>query len=285
MKIFLTGASGILGSDIFNLLELENHEVLPFTSSTINLKSYSDVKTKVIDFKPDVVIHCAAMTNVDLCEDDKKAALQINMVGSQNLAMASNKIDSKIVYISSCGVYGGVKQTPYNELDSTNPLNYHHYTKLEGEKRIKEHNNQFLIVRPGWLFGGTTSHRKNFVEARRKEAEGVSTLSSAADKFGSPTYTLDLAKQILKLIDGDYLGTFNAVNEGRASRFEYVSEIVKLFNFNATVNPVNSNSFPRKANMPDNECLENLNLDLFNVNGMRNWKDALREYITITYNI
>jgi dTDP-4-dehydrorhamnose reductase len=285
MKVFLTGSSGILGTDIAHQLNKAGHELLAFTSSNIQLGNYADVKQKMHDFKPDVVIHSAAMTNVDLCEDDKNAALLTNVIGSQNMAIAADKINARIVYISSCGVYGNGKTTPYTELDDTNPLTYHHYTKLEGEKRVKEHNNNFLIVRPGWLFGGTPAHKKNFVEARRREAENSEVLKSAGDKVGSPTYTVDLAKQVIELINQDSLGTYNVVNEGCASRYEYVSEIVRLFNYSATVEPVNSNEFPRKANMPDNECLENLNLNLTGQNQMRPWKEALKKYIQTNYNI
>jgi dTDP-4-dehydrorhamnose reductase len=285
MKIFLTGASGILGSDIENQLKQDNHEVLAFNSSNIDLGNFPGVKNKMNDFKPDMVVHSAAMTNVDLCEDNKNAAILTNIIGSKNIAMAASRLNAKIVYISSCGVYGSGKTAPYNELDNTNPQTYHHYTKLEGEKRVKEHNNNFLVIRPGWLFGGTVYHKKNFVEARRKEATKSALISSAMDKIGSPTYTGDLAKQIIFLINQDLVGTFNVVNEGCASRFEYVAEIVKLLGLDTRVEPVNSNSFPRKANMPDNECLENLNLNLINANLMRSWKDALKDYITSTYNL
>ncbi len=284
MKVFLTGETGILGTDIAKQLKTAGHDYVGFGSADIRLGDLADVKKKMNAFMPDTVIHCAAMTNVDLCEDDNNAALVTNVIGSQNLSQAAAKIDARIVYISSCGVYGNGKTTPYTELDATNPLNYHHYTKLIGERRVQEHNNQFLIVRPGWLFGGTLQHRKNFVEARRKEALNATTLKSAYDKVGSPTYTADLARQIIHLIEMDYTGIFNAVNGGCASRFDYVSEIVKLFNFQTVDEPVNSHSFPRKANMPDNECLENLHLKLRECNLMPDWRQALKNYITLTYN-
>ncbi len=283
MKVFLTGASGILGSDILSQLQQDNHEVLGFNSAAIEISNLADVTRKVNDFRPDVVIHSAAMTNVDLCEDDKAAAVRTNVIGSQNLAQAAAQAGARIVYISSCGVYGNGKTEPYNELDATGPLNYHHYTKLEGEKRIKEHHKDFLIVRPGWLFGGTLQHKKNFVEARRKEATSTPLLKSAFDKVGSPTYTLDLARQLLFLIKESYLGTFNIVNEGCASRYDYVAEIVKLFGLTTRVEAVDSKSFPRRANMPDNECLENMYLNLRGINQMPHWKEALKNYITHTY--
>lgn len=283
MKAFLTGASGILGTDIKSELEKNNWEVLGFSSKEIDITDIINVRKKVKDFKPDIVIHSAAMTNVDLCEDDKNAAILANIIGTHNLSVAAAENDMKIVYISSCGVYGNGKTAPHTELDATVPVNYHHYTKLEGEKRIKEHNSRYLIIRPGWLFGGTQLHKKNFVEARRKEAVNNPIIKSAMDKFGNPTYTLDLARQIIALIQSEIYGTFNAVNEGAASRFEYVSEIIRSFNMNNTLEPVTSNAFPRKANMPDNEVLENMFLTLRDLNQMRHWKEALHEYISTTY--
>lgn len=283
MKAFLTGASGILGTDIKSELEKNNWEVLGFNSKEIDITNIGGIRKKVTNFKPDIIIHSAAMTNVDLCEDDKNGAVLANVIGTHNLSLTANATDTPIVYISSCGVYGNGKTTAHNELDATSPVNCHHYTKLEGEKRIKEHNSRYLIIRPGWLFGGTQLHKKNFVEARRKEAVNNTVIKSATDKVGSPTYTLDLARQIIALIQSEIYGTFNAVNEGAASRFEYVSEIVRSFKMNNTLEPVTSNAFPRKANMPDNEVLENMFLTLRGLNQMRNWKEALHEYISATY--
>jgi len=283
MRVFLTGVSGILGTDINKLFTVADHEVKGFTSTDIELDNLTDVKAKVRSFRPDLIIHCAAMTNVDLCEDEKQKAYAVNVTGTQNLAVVSGEIGIKMVYISSCGVYGNGKSTPYNELDDTNPSTYHHYTKLLGEIKVKEHNNQFLIIRPGWLFGGSPTHKKNFVEARRKEASQTNLLKSAIDKTGSPTYTLDLAHQLMHLINEDMTGTFNIVNEDCASRFDYVKQIMKEFKLNTKVEPVNSNLFPRNANMPDNECLENMNLNLVNLNKMRSWQMALSDYINTNY--
>ena len=122
MKVFLTGASGILGSEINDQLKIADNEVLAFNSANIELGNYADVKGKMHDFKPDVVIHCAAMTNVDLCEDDKNMAVLINVIGSRNMARAADKINAKIVYISSCGVYGNNKTAPFNEAEMTQTL-------------------------------------------------------------------------------------------------------------------------------------------------------------------
>jgi dTDP-4-dehydrorhamnose reductase len=285
MKVFLTGASGILGSDIAKQLELLGHIYRGFDSQNIDIGNYKDVQSKVEIFKPDYIIHAAAMTNVDLCEDDRDAAFRINVIGSQNIAQAAASINVPVTYISSCGVYGNDKKTSYTETDVTKPLNFHHTTKLAGERKVMEYSKKYLIIRPGWLFGGTITHKKNFVEARRKEAAQNAIINSASDKIGSPTYTVDLAKQILMLIAGGYTGTFNVVNEGCATRYEYVREIVNLLKLNTIVEPIDSGAFKRKANMPDNECLENANLNLKQVNIMPHWKDSMKEYITKTYKL
>lgn len=285
MRALITGTSGILGGDIQKALESNNWEVLGYNSDNIIIHSLSDVRTKVRDFNPDIIVHAAALTNVDVCEHEKERALLVNVIGTQNLAIVSDEEEAKMIYISSCGVYGNAKSTPYTELDVTAPLNYHHFTKLEGEKRVKEHSRNYLIIRPGWLFGGTSEHKKNFVEARRKESFDRPVLKSAADKFGSPTYTRHVALQIFKLIQEDLRGVFNVVNRGTASRYEYVSEILRLFNLDNTVEQVSSDLFPRSAQMPDNESLENLNLHLRGINLMPGWKEALAEYINEYYKV
>jgi dTDP-4-dehydrorhamnose reductase len=284
MKAVVTGASGILGTDIVKELKKHSWEVLEFTSKNIVLDDIADVRAKILPFQPDVIIHSAAMTNVDLCEDDREAAIRINVLGTHNISLVAAQLQARVVYISSCGVYGNGKAEPYNELDATKPLNYHHYTKLIGEQRITDHNYRYLILRAGWLFGGDKEQRKNFVEARRKEAATAQMMRSAGDKFGSPTYTVDLAQQLMVLLDADVFGIFNAVNTGRASRFDYVAEIVQQLGLSTPVEMVDSNAFPRRANMPDNEVLDNMQLRLRGLNIMRDWKAALKSYIDLTYN-
>lgn len=284
MKVLLTGASGILGTDIQSQLELDGHTVLGFNSTNIDIVDYSALKQTVSHFNPDTIIHCAAMTEVDRCEDERELAYAINVTGTENMARLAKELGATLVYISSCGVYGNGKATPYHEMDRTFPLNYHHETKLAGEKKVIDIVHDYLIIRPGWLFGGTPEHKKNFVRARRQEAIDNAVIQSAFDKIGSPTYTRDVAAQIAVLLNKNYKGIFNVVNEGEASRFNYVSEIIRLSNIVCRVEPVNSGLFRRKALMPDNESLENRNLNLKQCNRMRHWKLALKEYIDKTYN-
>ena len=283
MKVIVTGATGILGTDLVRELQRSNHEVLGFDSQNIALADYQDVRQKFARFSPDIIIHSAAMTNVDACETDQLAALKTNVAGTHTVSMVASQLGARIVYISSCGVYGDGKTEPYTELDATNPVNFHHYTKLEGEKRVRAHNPHHLVVRPGWLFGGSQEHRKNFVEARRREAATRPVLQSANDKFGSPTSTLDLARQLVELLQQEVYGTFNIVNTGGASRYEYVAEIIRLLKLGNQVEPVSSAAFVRPAPMPANEVLENLNLDLLGMNTMLTWQEALAAYVKQHY--
>ena len=283
MKVAVTGASGILGTDIVKELKAQGWEVLEFTSKNIVLEDFADVRARITPFQPDVIIHSAAMTNVDLCEDDREAAVKTNVIGTHNISLVAAALSACVVYISSCGVYGTGKTEPYNELDATHPLTYHHFTKLAGEQRITDHNQRYLILRTGWLFGGKTTQRKNFVEGRRKEAAVSELMKSAGDKFGSPTYTVDLARQLVFLLKQEVYGLFNAVNWGGASRYEYVAEILKLLGLKTPLEKVDSNSFPRRANMPDNEVLDNMCLRLRGFDQMRDWREALADYIHQTY--
>jgi dTDP-4-dehydrorhamnose reductase len=283
MKVVVTGASGILGTDIVKEVKAQGWEVVEFTSKNIVLEDLADVRAQIVPFQPDIIIHSAALTNVDLCEDDRDAAVKINVIGTHNISLVAAQLQARVVYISSCGVYGNAKTEPYNELDATQPLTYHHFTKLTGEQRIIDHNHRYLILRTGWLFGGAITQRKNFVEARRQEALTTELMRSAGDKFGSPTYTVDLARQLVFLLKQEVYGLFNAVNTGRASRYEYVAEILKLFALETPLEKVDSKSFPRRANMPDNEVLDNLHLRLRGFDQMRSWQSALADYIKQSY--
>ena len=283
MKVAVTGASGILGTDIVKALKAQGWEVLEFTSENIVLEDLADVRARIMPFQPDIIIHSAAMTNVDLCEDDRDAAVKTNVIGTHNISLVAAALSARVVYISSCGVYGTGKTEPYNELDATHPLTYHHFTKLVGEQRITDHNQRYLILRTGWLFGGDITQRKNFVEGRRKEAATAEVMKSAGDKFGSPTYTVDLARQLVFLLKQEVYGLFNAVNTGGASRYEYVAEILRLLHLDTPLEKVDSNAFPRRANMLDNEVLDNMCLRLRGFDRMRDWREALADYITANY--
>ncbi len=148
-----------------------------------------------------------------------------------------------------------------------------------GERASFEHCSRTFVFRPGWLFGGTVEHQRNFVYQRYLEAGQKPVLTSASDKFGCPTFTQDLAAKMLEVIESEEYGTYHVTNSGSASRYEYVKFIVRSFGLDTPVEPVDSSSFPRSAPVPDCEMLENLNVKFLGLDAMQPWQDAIQKYV------
>lgn len=230
-------------------------------------------------FKPNYVIHTAAITNVDFCEEFPELALQVNEKGTENIAYYSEKFQAKMVYISSCGLFGD-EVRPYRETDEVQLKTQYAKSKYLGEIKVKDNCSRYFIVRPGWLFGGTKEHKKNFVYNRYLEAQKKNEIESAVDKFGCPTYTKHLAEKILVLMKTDYFNIYHITNNGYCSRYEYVKKIISCFdNLKTVVKETDSSSFVRKAPVPDCEILENYNLKDQGFNLLPDWQVGIEEYI------
>lgn len=279
MKILFTGAGGMLACDFIAYLEeIEGHEVIAMDRSAMDITDRESVKATMEEHRPDVVIHTAAQTNVDLCEEDPEMAYRINAEGTANVAEFCGKRGAKMVYISSCGFFGD-EVRPYSEEDPVVLKHVYAKSKYQGEEKVKEFCPEYFIVRPGWLFGGSIEHRKNFVYARYKEALSKDQMESAEDKYGSPTYTLHLAKKIMDLLDTDHYDIYHITNQGQASRYDYVKEIIDAFGLDTEVVPVDSGKFQRSAPVPDCEVLDNMNLRKYAFELLPAWQDAIREYV------
>ena len=283
MKVVITGASGLLGSEFCAAVHNLGWEAVPFTRNELDLKAAQNAFGLLEGLAPDVIIHCAAETNVDLCERDPEHAKLINETASHELAIAAEKIGAKMVYISSCGIFDGLKRTPYTEKDSPAPLTEYAASKYQGELRVLETSPDNLACRVGWLFGGGREQRKNFVEARRKEAESGGDMVSANDKWGSPTWARDAAERIIELVERNATGVFHVSNTGIASRHDYVSEIVRIFYPSKEVGSVDSSSFNRAAPVPDFEALESSRLEEVGLPPLRSWQDAIQSYVELEY--
>jgi len=278
MKVLVTGASGMLGSDFCRLLETSGHESLPFSHAQLDVQSLQDVTEALSSARPDVVIHAGAFTNVDECERNPATGYAANTLGTENVALACARSGATMVYVSSCGIFDGKKAAPYSEFDSPAPLTHYARSKFLGEEKTVQHCARHFVVRPGWLYGGDASHKRNFIEGRRREAAAKPELSSASDKFGSPTYTLDFARAVMALVESEAFGLYHAANEGIASRFDYVKESILALGLSNPVHPVNSDSFPRSAPVPDWEVLDNQCARMRGIFQMRPWQDALQDY-------
>jgi len=279
VKTLITGSKGMLGSgfvDNFNIGEVKG-----YNSSDLDVCSYEKI-SKVMEFeKPDIIIHTAAYTDVEGCEINKDKAYLVNTIGTQNVVNYCIDKNILLIYISSTGVYGSSKLIEqYNEFDKVNPTTVHHKSKNEAEKIIEKHLNKFLIIRTGWLFGGDKNHNKNFVYKRYLEARSQVEMYSDNSQIGNPTYTIDLVKQIILLINSRQYGTFNCVNKAKnISRFDYVKKIIELFNVNSNLKIASSEMFDRISPISKNESAVNYKLDLLGLNIMGEWESSLAKYI------
>lgn len=281
MRIGVTGSKGMLGSEVMNVAKFSGHEAFGFSRDELShTTSLKDTVHLLSSLSIDVLIHCAANTNVELCEKEPELCWIENSLFTETLAIASETLGIKLVFISSTGVYGNWKSTPYLEYDDALPTTVHHRSKYYAEKFIKNYNKNSLIIRTGWLFGGNWYSSKNFVANRIREAKKSSgEITSNITQVGNPTYTKDVVETIIELLDIGYAGVFNCVSEGVASRYEYVAEIVRIANVDVEVLPASKKKFSRQAKVSDNESAVNFKLNHLGIKKMRPWKDSLKEYI------
>ncbi len=282
MKIAITGGNGLLGSTLLRQAKMLDVEAVQLTRDIFNCKTTLSMLTTFLEkVGCSVLIHCAANTNVEACEDDVLTCYKDNVLLTELLINACRINSIKLVFISSTGIYGNYQDAPYCEYDDVFPTTNHHRSKWLAEQKINQLLTDFLIIRTGWLFGGDWSMNKNFVANRIKESlNAVGSLSSDDSQYGNPTYVHDVSAHIFKLIEQNWCGTFNCVNKGRASRFEYVSEVIRLSGINILVEPIAGAAFNRKAKVSHNESAINFKLSQFGLDAMPSWKDSLASYIS-----
>lgn len=279
MKILITGASGVLGKTLTELFS-EKYSVLSCDRDTLDITSRKQVKKIVQQFRPDILIHTAAFTNVEKAEESPDDAFAINVYGTLNLLESIQMSNCLFIYISSTGIYGLAKEKiPYTEFDAVVPTTQYHRSKYEGELLVQKHAHRFLILRTGWLFGGSIHQRRNFVYNRYLEAKNKTILFADPVQQGNPTYVLDLSRQIEYLIMNQVIGTYNCVNTESATRLEYIQEIILSFGLDCEVHSIEGNKFPRIAPVSPNESALNYGLDMRGLNIMPHWKSSLRIYI------
>ena len=277
-KVLVTGAKGMLGSCIVK--HLTSYNVIGLQSS-LDIQNYKKVLEILKVESPDIIIHTAAFTNVEECEQEKDKAYKINTLGTQNLVNYCINKDILFIYISSTGVYGTQKQSNYTEFDIPQPTTVHHKSKYEGEKVVQNHLQKFLILRTGWLYGGEKEHQKNFVYKRYLEAKNKSIIYSDNSQIGNPTYIKEFVQQIKILIEENQYGIFNCVNSAEnISRFDYVSKIIEFFDSNSDVKVAPPKMFNRIAPVSWNESALNYKLNLLGLNTMSKWDLALKNYIS-----
>ena len=299
MKVFVTGVGGQLGHDCVNEIIKRGYEAVgsdihetysgvadgsavttaPYVS--LDITDAEAVSTTIDRIKPDVIIHCAAWTNVDGAEDESKKSLvhSINSTGTENIAKAAKSIDAKMVYISTDYVFNGQGTEPWKP-DDTNyaPLNYYGQTKLEGEQAVSSILTKFFIVRIAWVFG---LNGKNFIKTMINVGKTHDTVRVVNDQIGTPTYTLDLARLLVDMIETDKYGYYHATNEGGyISWYDFCVEFYKQYGLETKVEPVSTEEYGlSKAARPFNSRLNKSKLVEAGFTPLPTWQDAVSRYL------
>lgn len=273
MKILITGSSGMLGSDLVDILS-RRHEVV--TSGSLDIRDLEGVMELLRETRPDAVVHAAAFTDVDCAETERDTAYQVNVLGTRNIAAAASAVGSSILYISTDYVFDGEKGDGYLEFDEPNPLNFYGKTKYLGEVSVRQLSERFYIVRTSWLFG---RNGRNFVETMVELAERGHEISVVDDQYGSPTYTRDLAAAIGNLLERPAYGVYHLTNSGQCSWYEFAIDIFNELGMEVCLKPVKSHEFPRPARRPSFSVLRNYNWSMEGFKPLRNYRDALRDYL------
>ena len=268
MKVLVTGANGMLGQDLCPILEDAGYEVIETDINNLDITNAEAATAFIKQEAPEIVVHCAAYTNVDKAEEDLKNAELINVTGTENIAKACAEAGAVMVYISTDYVFDGTKNSPYTPDDKPNPINNYGLTKLKGEEAVKKYCEKYYIARTSWLYG---HHGKNFVETMISLAKDRPELKVVDDQIGCPTWTVELANGILKLFDKPY-GTYHVCGSGSTSWYGFAKEILK--NCEVKILPCTTEEFPRPARRPKYSIMDNNKI-------CRNWQDALKDYMDL----
>ena len=269
----------MLGSDLCPIFS-EEHILVATDIKELDVRDPAAVLRWSKEVRPDLIVHLAAATDVDECERNPDLAYATNAIGTRNVALACQQVGAELVYISTVSVFDGTQCEPYTEYDIPNPLSHYSRAKYAGEQIVRSLLSKYYIVRAGWMFGGKTEDKK-FVAKIIALARQKPVLTVVNDKFGSPTYTADMARGLRDLTKTGWYGTYHMVGtEGYCSRFEFAQAILECAGIqNCELKPVSSAAFPLSAPRPRMEAARNYQLHLMNANWMRPWRVALSEYV------
>lgn len=276
MKVLVTGYSGQLGYDVFHEGINRGLQMFGTSSKDLDIIDKTQVYTYVNSLEPDVIIHCAAYTAVDKAEDDQERCYEVNVIGTKNVAEAAKQVGAKFVYISTDYVFNGQGNEPYTENDQTNPIGYYGYTKLEGEKVVQTILEECFIIRISWVFG---INGNNFIKTMLSLSETRDELNVVGDQCGSPTYTFDLSRLVLDMIETDHYGIYHASNEGFCSWAEFAEEVFEISGKKVKVNAISTEEYPTRARRPKNSKMSKQKLVNSGFQKLPMWKEAIAHYL------
>ncbi|MDP4551669.1 dTDP-4-dehydrorhamnose reductase [Alkalihalobacillus macyae] len=276
MQILVTGVTGQLGHDVVRHGVERNLNVTGVGSNELDITNEKKVNEYINQLKPDAIIHCAAYTAVDKAEDDRDACWNVNVEGTRNLAKAAKNVDAKFIYISTDYVFDGEGSSPFKEQDTPNPIGYYGLTKYKAEEIVKQELDRFFIVRISWVFG---INGNNFIKTMLRLAETKSELNIVGDQYGSPTYTFDLSKLLIDMIQSDKYGIYHASNEGFCNWVDFAKEIFIQNQNEVEINLVTTEEYPTRAVRPKNSRMSKSKLIDSGFRTLPKWQDAIKRYL------
>ncbi|MCI5649860.1 MAG: dTDP-4-dehydrorhamnose reductase [Fusicatenibacter sp.] len=284
MKVLVTGVKGQLGHDVMNELAKRGYEGIGVDIDEMDITDGDSVQKVIGEAAPDAVIHCAAWTAVDLAEDEDKIGKVrlVNATGTENIAKVCHELDCKMLYLSTDYVFDGQGTRPWEPDDERHPLNVYGQTKYEGELAVEEWVEKFFIVRIAWVFG---VNGKNFIRTMLNLGKTHDRITVVNDQIGSPTYTYDLSRLLVDMIETEKYGRYHATNEGLCSWYEFACEIFRQASEldpvygKVTVIPVSSDEYPAKAKRPSNSRMSKEKLTENGFALLPTWQDALHRYL------
>ncbi len=280
MRVLITGGNGMLGSDLVPIFS-EVFEIIVPKVEEFDVTKYESIISVMKEGKFDWVLHMAALTDLDWCEEHPDEARKINSKGTENIARACAATGCKMAYISTSGVFSGKLGRPYSEEDMPRPANIYGRTKYEGEKAVEAilPPEKRLVLRAGWLFGGGKADKK-FVGKIFNIMRTHTQVQAVADIWGSPNYSVDIAKLLVYMLGNNFFGLFHIANSGEpASRYDMAVAIRDAAGFNSEIEAVPATRFPTKAFRPPMEAIVSVRLEAVTGFSMRHWREALAEYV------
>ena len=276
MRVLVTGVKGQLGHDVMNELAKRGYEGIGVDVEEMDITDREAVERVKREVHPDKVVHCAAWTAVDDAEDKEELCRKVNALGTENIARMCRKLSAPMIYLSTDYVFDGEGTRPWEPDDERHPLNVYGQTKYEGELAVEKYLDAYFIVRIAWVFG---VNGKNFIKTMLRLSETHDTLTVVDDQVGSPTYTYDLARLLVDMLETEKYGRYHATNEGLCSWYEFAKEIFRQAGREVKVLPVSSEEYPAKAKRPHNSRMNKEKLKEMGFTPLPSWEDALSRYL------
>ena len=277
MRVLVTGAKGQFGFAIVKKLAEEGVEHRGLGHDELDITDALATWQYLHAYLPDVVIHCAAYTQVDKAEEEVSLCRAVNVAGTENMAKACQNIGAKMIYFSTDYVFAGQKSSPYEIDDLPSPLNEYGKSKLDGERAVKSIlGERYLILRISWVFG---KNGNNFVNTMLRLGRERAEVSVVSDQIGSPTYAVDVAALVCRLLVSENCGTYHVTNEGICSWADFAKAIFSYAGLTVAVNEISTAQYPTKAKRPLNSILSKACLDRAGISRLPDWQDALQRYL------